>query len=512
MPFLFFILFFLCVRPAVVHSQEGNRSIVILFENDVHCAVGGYTRMAGYRDAISDTAWVGVVSCGDYLQGGPVGVLSQGQYIIDIMRSVGYDAVTAGNHEFDYKIPRLQEITVGLNTPVVCCNLYETTSERPLFAPYILRDYGNRRVAFIGVVTPDAMNMEHYAFYDEAGNQMYNTQDTALYRLVQESVDAVRDEGADYVVVLSHLGEYDGSCEISSDRLVAATTGIDVLLDGHTHSVTDTVLANYAGNPVLVAQTGTRFANIGKLNIGTDGKMSIEIIPIGQLSYHNESVSRTVDSVNSLLEEQTAHIVFRSDVMLNVWDEKASVWPVRLGETNAGDLVADAMRYAGQAQIAMVNAGGIRTNLPTGEISYGDLVAMLPFEDNVWTIETTGAQILEVIQKNSALLPEADGSFPQVSGIRYVIHLPNHSVSDVEVLQPDGSYTPLDMKAVYSVALLDYCVTGGGLSGLFARSPVLRTSPLLYRDALIEYVCKQLGGTVGTDYSRPQGRITILER
>lgn len=490
-------------------SQGGEQSIVILFENDVHCAIEGYTRLAGLRDAIADTAWVAVVSSGDFLQGGPVGVLSQGEHVIGIMNSVGYDAVTLGNHEFDYKVPRLLEILPSLHAPVVCCNLREKATGQHLFAPYVLRSYGKRKVAFIGALTPDAMNMERYAFYDEAGKPLYDTQDTSLYRMVQRTVDAVRSEGADFVLLLSHLGEYDGGCEYSSDRLIAATTGIDALLDGHTHSVKDTVLPNLAGQPVMVAQTGTRFSRIGKLRIGPEGGISIDLLPVTEVPYRSARVDRTVDSVKSLLAAQTDMLVFQSEVELAVWDEKASEWLVRTGETNAGDLVADAIRYVGDAQIGLINAGGIRTNLPAGAIRYGEVVSMLPFEDMVWTIEATGAEIVEAIRQNATLLPEADGSFPQVSGLRYGICLSDHSVWNVEVLQPDGTYAPLDPQAAYRVAVLDYVVTGGGLRNCFAGCNVLHATPLLYRDALIKFVNEQLGGIIGNTYAFPQGRITI---
>ena len=156
-----------------VEPQQERHSIVILFENDVHCAIDGYARIAGLRDAIADTAWAALVSSGDFLQGAVSGAISTGGYIVDIMRSMHYDAVTPGNHEFDYGVPRLQELFDGFNAPVLCCNLFDMQEHR-LYDAYTIRTYGDRRVAFVGVLTPlTELSNERYSFYDSLDVQHY---------------------------------------------------------------------------------------------------------------------------------------------------------------------------------------------------------------------------------------------------------------------------------------------------------------------------------------------------
>ena len=166
---------FACERENLPDTGS-DKSIVILYENDVHCAIDGYTRLAGLRDAIaaSDTAWTATVSCGDYLQGGNAGALSRGQYIVDVMKAVGYDAITLGNHEFDYGAERMLELVPQIGAPVLCANLYEYGSSVPRFAAYTIKEYGSRRVAFVGVTTPESMIGESYSFYDKDGKNPQN--------------------------------------------------------------------------------------------------------------------------------------------------------------------------------------------------------------------------------------------------------------------------------------------------------------------------------------------------
>ena len=493
-----------------VEPQQERQSIVILFENDVHCAIDGYARIAGLRDAIADTAWAALVSSGDYLQGAVTGAISQGLYIVDIMRTMRYDAVELGNHEFDYGVPRLQELFAGFNAPVLCCNLFDMQGHR-LYDAYTIRTYGDRRVAFVGVLTPQTeLSNERYSFYDSLDVQLYTLRQNEYTMLVQQAVDAARADGADYVVLLSHLGEDAYGNPFNSNDLIAATHGIDAVLDAHTHSIIDTVITNSQGQPVLLANTGTAFAKVGKLYIGPDGRMDITLIPTEQITQVSSTVNAAVERVKQAVNEQVGQIVGHSEVPILITDGNG-IRLVRKAETNAGDLTADAMRWLTGAQIGLSNGGGIRVDLPAGDITYGDIMSLLPFDNLVWKIEATGAQILEMLRVGTANLPGESGDFPQVSGLRYTATVADHSISNVEVLQADGSYLPLDPSATYTIGTYDYTVTGGGFGGTLASSTVLSQSSTLYRDALVQYITTTLGGTIGQQYAAPQGRITIVQ-
>ena len=491
-------------------SGEG-RSIVVLFENDVHCSMGGYVTLAGLRDAVRDTAYAAVVSGGDFLQGGAVGAISRGQFVIDVMNSVHYDAVTLGNHEFDYKVPRLLELTSELNAPVVCANLYDMTHHN-VFEPFVICEYGDKRIAYVGVLTPYTQYKdEQYAFYDSEGGPLYDTRRDSYVSLVQASVNLVRARGADYVIVLSHLGESADGFEYSADGLIAATTGIDAVLDAHSHMVVDARVPNREGKEVILCQTGSQFQNIGKLVISKDGDFSVSLLPTADLDVPvNQEVKAAVDRVEAQMEELANRVAFHSDYDLNMTDGQGN-WVIRNSETNAGDLVTDAMRYGLQSQIALINGGAIRTDVPAGDIRYRQVIDLVPYEDYVWKVEATGDKILKVLTSGVRILPAENGDFVQCSGLRYTAHASDHTVSDVQVLQDDGSYAPLDPAGKYSVALLDFCVLGGGFGGVFNNCPMLLSSNVLYRDLVVEYVNDVLGGTIGAEYAHPQGRITVVE-
>lgn len=493
-----------------VKNQE--RSIVVLYENDVHCAIDGYANMAGLRDAISDTAHVAVVSNGDFLQGAIAGAISKGGYIIDIMNSVHYDAITLGNHEFDYKTPRMLELMQRLNAPVTCVNLYDTKTGQRVYLPSVVKQYGNKRVGFVGVVTPTTILTEEYAFFDDKGTQLYELKEAEVYNLVQQSVDQLRNDGVDYVIVLSHLGEASNVMNVDSHGLIAHTTGINALLDGHTHStIPCDIVENRDGRPVIVSQTGTKFVNIGKLLIEPNGRMSTTLIPVTDIANTNAHVTATTDSVKTLMNATTQRVVCQSDVTLRILDDNGRQM-VRFAETNSGDIVTDAYRIVTGAEIALSNGGGIRTNLPAGTLTYGDLVSLLPFDNNVSVVEITGRQLSELLTRCTANIPAENGDFPQVSGLKFTVHTASRTISDLSILNAaSGSYEPVDPDRTYRLATIDYCISGGGFYSLLKQNKVLQANIVPYSECLIKYVAEHLHGHIGSEYAQPQGRITIVE-
>ena len=487
-----------------------RQSIVILYENDVHCGIEGYQKLAGLRDAISDTAYVAVVSSGDFVQGGTAGAISRGQYVADIMRTVNYDAITLGNHEFDYPVTHVAGLLEHIGAPVVCANFYAMDATQPVYAPYIIKKYGKTKIAFVGAATPTAMLTETSAFFVD-NKQAYHLCEPNCYAVLQDAVNKARKQGAKYVVVLSHLGEDPNQTNVESHGLAANTTGIDVILDGHTHSVIphDTVL-NAAGRPVIITETGTKFLNIGKLLI-KDGRLTTELLPTKDITVVNERVKAATDSVQQLMREQTQRIVCHSDVRLRILDEKGKQL-VRMGETNLGDLVCDAYRLYTGADIALANGGGIRSEKHAGDLTYGDITDILPYDNNLWVVEVTGATIYELLRKNCSFLPVEDGSFPQVSGLRFTARVADHTVYDIEVLnKATNTYEPLDMNKTYTVATIDYCVTGGGFYDVLKNAKVVQRFDILYRDVFVDFLEHNLGGRISNDYLEPQGRIKIIE-
>lgn len=181
-------------------------------------------------------------------------------------------------------------------------------------------------------------------------------------------------------------------------------------------------------------------------------------------------------------------------------------------ETNAGDLAADAIRYVMGADLAFSNGGGFRADIEPGDVTYGQVINMLPFDNRLVKIQATGAKVLEMLRRCTQYLPNESGEFPQVSGIRFTVQVVedgDNVITSAEVLQPDGSYVPINPSAIYTIGLTDYCAYNGGFQNVFADCTVLQSSLTLYRDVLEPYINQVYGGNVPPQYAQPQGRINI---
>lgn len=490
-----------------------KKSIVILYENDVHCGINGYPKYVGLRDAIvmADTSYVGMVSSGDFLQGALAGAYSQGQHIVDIMKEVGYDAITLGNHEFDYLTPRMLKLMPQIGAPVVCANFFEYGATTPVYPSYVIKQYGDKKIAFVGALTPETMRDEAYAFFDNDQKQLYDLRTNEVYSLVQTATDKARSEGADYVVVLSHLGEAKSDTGVDSHGLVAATNGIDAVLDGHTHSVIPCEwVANKDGKQIPVTQTGTQFANVGKLWISQDGTLHTQLVPAEEIPYTNDRISAIVDHIKTELDEATSLPVATTAFDLPAMDDTGD-WLVRKMETSLGDLVADAFRERGGTNIGLVNGGALRNNLKAGVINYGHVISVLPNDNKMCVIEVTGAEIQNMLNVCTAKCPALDGSFPQVSGLKFTIHTVSHTVTDVVVLnQTTGEYEPIDAQRKYTLCVTDYYKTGGFYDTL-KNCPLKKTFDDYARSMFVLHLKMMPGGEVSENYRTPQGRITIID-
>ena len=488
---------------------ESQKSIVILFESDSHCEVSGYPKLAGLRDAInqSDTARAGVVCCGDFLQGGPVGSVSKGKYIADIMKAVGYDVVTVGNHEFEFGGTNMENQLSQLGAPVVCANLFRHGESKSVFPAYTICQYGDKRVAFIGVLTPETFKTQNFGFFDSEGKQLYDLTEEGLTELVQKTVDEARAEGADYVVVLSHVGE-KSQIALTSHDLIKGTRGIDVVLDGHTHtSVPSAYVNNLDGKPVLVAQSGDKLKNIGKLVIKSNGEISTTLLKSEDVVEESKSVSEVVETVNAQVKSMTSKVLCHSDYpLLSFGDGKTLS---KLQETAIGDLVTDAYRDYYHAEIGLQHGMSLSKDIAAGDITMQDMFNLLPFEDQLYLIEVKGDLLLNTLARCTKSLP--DNFFPQCSGLKYTIHTKSNTVTDVMVLdQASGEYKPLDSERNYQVALGVF-YSSLGFYGMLKDCKVIKFETTTTRDALVNYLNITLNGKLGDGYKSGQGRITILD-
>ena len=243
--------------------------------------------------------------------------------------------------------------------------------------------------------------------------------------------------------------------------------------------------------------------------IGEDGSICNELIPVDSVSVENAEVAAVIASVKERMDETASRVIGESEVDLLITGEDGKRL-VRRGETNTGDLLCDAMCYVMGTSIALSNGGGIRTNIPAGTITYGDITAIYPFINFVYKVELSGDDILQVLHHCTRNAPaEEDGDFPQCSGIRAVINLPDHSLSNVQVLSAEGKWEPIDPEGTYAVATINYCVNGGGFYKLLQESKILEKTDIFYRDAVATYITEKLGGHIGQEYAKPQGRLVL---
>lgn len=508
-----------------------EKPIVILHENDAHCALDGYVAFAGLRDAMAaaDTAYVFTASSGDFLQGGAMGTLSSGEYPVDMIRSVRYDVMIPGNHEFDFGMERLAEFCGDGNTrnsnrvgcPVICANLVrlDTTGKKGperIFPAWQISRAGSKRIGWIGLTTPQAVFSEAYAFTDERGRHRYDLEETRLAEILQQSIDEVRAQGADYVILLSHLG--DRPCKdtpVNCRTVVTATHGVDVVLDGHNHDlIPGDTLYDARGKAVLLVQCGSKLNHVGKLVIHPDGRMTHETLRLKDIPYRSEKVQATLDSIKTLTDGLLGRVIGKSDFSLLADDGKGHRL-IRNQETNLGDFVSDALRLASGADIAMINGGNLRENLPSGTLTYHDLFDTLPYHNILCVISASGHQIRQVLEDGLQLFPAENGGFMQVSGLRYTLSrlAPGQAyhIASVEVLDADGHYQTLDEKRHYRVAINDYILSGGDGNTALAGCPVLTRLSLPDTQLVTSYLEEHCKGVVPARYARPQGRILIKD-
>ena len=237
-----------CALAVPAMAAEAESGIVVLFTNDVHCTSDdgmSYAAVASYKaemEAAYGADNVTLVDDGDAIQGGILGSMSQGSWIVDIMNEVGYDLAIPGNHEFDFGMETFLDIAQNqAEYTYLSCNFVDADGNAVL-EPYTIVSYGDVDVAYVGISTPETLTKSAPAYFqDENGNYIYGfcqgNEGQDLYDQVQETVDAAREAGADYVVALAHLGVDAQSSPWMSTEVIANTTGIDVVLDGHSHTV-----------------------------------------------------------------------------------------------------------------------------------------------------------------------------------------------------------------------------------------------------------------------------------
>ena len=508
---------------------------VILHTNDVHGSIELYAKVAAMKgDYEAQGAQVILADAGDYSQGTVYVSVNKGKDAVTMMNAAGYDVATIGNHEFDYGYAQLKSNLDSAVFKVVCANVLQDGS--PVFDAYTMINKGGVQVAFVGLETPEAQTKANPALIQGltflAGDEMYAA--------VQTQVDAARTDGADIVIVLTHLGVDSSSEPNTSYDLYKKVNGIDFIIDGHSHTV---MTKGPEGEPIQ--STGTALNNIGVITIDNATKKieSNELIPI----WHTEEV----DGDNVTVYDYT-----KSDATV-ANDAKAIIDPIdddydqkfaesavdlngakapgnRTEETNLGDLITDAMMWAIKTKapgvdmnnaVAITNGGGIRAAIAKGDITKKDVNTVLPFGNTLAVVYVKGSELLEALEVSTYCTPKSLGGFPQFAGMEVELntaceydandttypgstYFGPKSINRITIKTVNGK--AFDKDATYAVITNNFLAAGGDTYYAFAAAQTQFDTGLPLDEILMEYITVELNGVVTDKYAAPQGRLTIV--
>ena len=527
--------------PVYLAGNPDDVAAVILHTNDVHVAFEdniGYDGLSLYKKELEQQYdHVLLIDAGDAIQGGPIGAISKGAEVIKMMNRLGYDLAVPGNHEFDFGFDALNDRSEELTCGYTCANFCVTGGE-PVFQPWRILEAGDLKIGFVGVVAPDTFTKSTIKdILNEAGEPMYDflADETGdrLSAALQKYIDEARDNGADYVILVSHLGNNNSiTAQFRCDAIAAKLSGLDMIIDGHSHEIYNRTVKDRTGKEIPIAQAGTKLNAIGQLTIGKDGQLEESLVeeiprPAG-ISF--ETVTRgkqdryidpdmkafldgIVDSYADTMERKIGSLSYD----LIVRDENGYDIS-RVEENGLCDLVADALRSVGQTQTAFLNAGSVRNNLEAGEITYNDIINILPYSSDIVTASVTGQMILDALEFGTAILPEISARFPQVSGITFTVNkdIPSsvkaddtnqfvsvdgaRRVSDVMI---DGEM--LDPEKEYTLTGSSYLLNGGDGYSMFKDARILTSTMVPDNEIVIKYIEENLNGVIPDTYKEISG-------
>lgn len=502
--------------------------LVILHTNDTHgsdVAVDGESiGTAGVAQLVKDYEAAGaqvlLISAGDTIQGAPLVNLSKGVTAIDFMNLAQYDMMVPGNHEFDYEYEQLLTLKDQADFPMISANILDKATGDAAFDENIIFDTVVGKVGVFGLTTPETLtkaNPENVA-------SLAFPEGEAMYEIAQAQVDELMAAGCDFIVCVAHLGIDAGSEPNTSTDVIANVTGIDLVIDGHSHSEID---GDETATTIL-ASSGSNLENVGVVIMSDDAIDASFLISASDYNDVDPTIDAAIDAKNAQVDEQLSAKFAVTEVILD--GNRAP--GVRTQETNLGDFASDAVLWAankavgeGTVDVAISNGGGIRATVAIGDITMKDMKTVFPFGNTISTLELTGAQLLEILEAATQSAPESLGAFPQVAGVTFTL---NTSVPYAKGEQyPDSTYyapanpgsritdvmvgdEALDLTATYTISTNNFLAAGGDTYAIFKEVTSFNTYVAL-EDALVNYTTEVLGGVVSeATYGQPQGRINII--
>jgi len=474
--------------PAVLRAQAPLR-LTILHTNDVHSrhepinrfgtacraeeaapgtCFGGSARLAAALAAERSAAerdgrTVLVLDAGDQFMGSLFYTHWRGLAELEVMNAIGYDAMAVGNHEFDNGPPVFGRFARGARFAILSANI-DAAAEPELagrIAPFVVLERGGRKVALVGLTTEDAPRISspgpRVRFLAEAES-------------LATAVRSAREQGASAAIALTHVG-------LRRDVELARTvSGLSAIVGGHSHTLLSNTAAGATGRYPLAEQGASGFAvpivqagannrYYGRLDLDLDGDGRVleargDARELGFADPRDPAVEAIVARLAEPLTALRARVIGSTT-------EALSNALCRRTECAIGNLIAEAMLEAGRpagAEIALQNGGGIRAGFPSGAVTWGDLLTVLPFSNTLATLKLRGADIRAALENGLSAFEQGAGRFPQVAGLRFTWRpgAPAGSrLAAVTVRRLDGSYAPLEDDRVYSVVTNNFLRQGG---------------------------------------------------
>ena len=529
-----------CTAFAAGAEKPLDGKTVILHSNDVHGAIDLYAAMAAMKaDYEAQGAEVILADAGDYSQGTVYVSVNKGADAVTMMNATGYDVVTLGNHEFDYGYAQLAENMKAAKFQVLCADVLGADG-KTIFDANTIIEKGGVKIGFFGLETPEAQTKANPKLI-QGLKFLAGADGKELYNCAAAQVADLKAKGADLVVCLAHLGVDESSEPYTSYDLAKNVTGIDFIIDGHSHTV-----MTAGPNGEAIQSTGTAFANIGVITIDNATK-KIESNELKAI-WHKEKIdgkSVTVVDYKTRDEKVAAAAKAIIDPIDKAYGEKFAVSEVALNgakapngnrdsETNLGDLITDAMLWKVLADaeitvpeenvVAITNGGGIRASIGVGDVTKKDINTVLPFGNTLAVVYVKGSELLEALEASTYCTPESIGGFPQVAGMQFTVATYETYDKNAEPYPGSTYYGPktinrvtigsingkdFDPEATYAVITNNFVAGGGDTYYAFAAATNQFDTGLPLDEVVMEYITKELRGVIGETYAEPAGRIVV---
>lgn len=506
-------------------TQDLAGKTVILHTNDVHGAIQDYAKVAALKaDYEARGAIVYLVDAGDFSQGSVYVSLNKGADAITMLNAVGYDFVTLGNHEFDYGAQQLADNLKKANFRILCSDVLDADGDPAADEAVTSEVEGSGlKIGFFGLATPETKTKANPALI----KGLTFLSGEALYKCAQDEIDWLKQENADVIICLAHLGVDKESQPNTSYDLYKNTTGIDFIIDGHSHTV---MTKGPNGEPIQ--STGTALANVGVITIDNATKKieSNELIALKDYTGSDAAVAAAAKAIMDPIDAAYGEVFAKSNVDLN----GAKAPGNRTEETNLGDLITDAMMWAIKTKapsvdmtnaVAITNGGGIRAAIKKGDITKKDINTVLPFGNTLAVVYVKGSELLEALEASTYCTPEAVGGFPQFAGMEVELNIAPKYDKNAEKYPGSEYFGPktinritiksingkaFDPNATYAVITNNFMAAGGDTYYAFAAAKEQFDTGLPLDEILMEYITTELNGVVGEQYAKPQGRLTIV--